>query len=107
MERSTYIIFILFLLITIFTTPLLAQEDVLIEEIGENVTNIEADNIFINNKKEEINAEGNVNFYNQELNIKAERLVFDYPNKIITAYGDPIDLIYKGRELQGNRLELD
>ena len=107
MERFTYIIFILFLLITIFTTPLLAQEDVLIEEIGENVTNIEADNIFINNKKEEINAEGNVNFYNQELNIKAERLVFDYPNKIITAYGDPIDLIYKGRELQGNRLELD
>ncbi|MCF8002399.1 MAG: hypothetical protein K9K76_11160 [Halanaerobiales bacterium] len=107
MERFTYIIFIFFLLTTIFTTPLIAQEDVLIEEMGENVTNIEADNIFINNKKEEINAVGNVNFYNQELNIKAERLVFDYPNKIINAYGDPLDLIYKGRELQGSRLELN
>lgn len=107
MKRYTYIVFIIVLIITSFTIPLLAQEDVLIEEIGENVTNIEADNIFINNKKEKINAVGNVNFYNQELNIEAERLVFDYPNQLITAYGDPIDLIYKNRELQGSRLELD
>ncbi len=107
MERSTYIILSVVLFIIIFTTPLLAQEDVLIEEMGENVINIKADNIFINNKKEEINAVGNVNFSNQELNIKANRLVFDYSNKLITAYGNPINLIYKGRELQGNRLKLD
>ncbi|MFO7814985.1 MAG: LptA/OstA family protein [Halanaerobiales bacterium] len=107
MKRYLYLFFLIILIISIFATPLLAQEDVLIEEMGENISNIEADNIFINNKKEEINAVGDVVFSNQELNIKADRLVFDYPNKIITAYGEPLNLIYKGRELEGDRLELD
>src|SRR6056297_194595 len=108
MERYKYITIILICFIFIFSMPLLAQEEeVLIENIGENASNIEADKIYINTHKKEINAVGNVRFTNQELDILADRLVFKYNEQLITAFGDPISLKYGDRILKGKSLTLD
>jgi len=106
-KKITYIIIFNVLLLVFFTFPLIAQEDVFIENVEESVSNIEADNIYIDNHNQKINAVGNVYFYNQDLKITADQLEFDYTKKMIIAKGKPINLIYKDRELSGNRLELD
>ena len=106
-KKITYIIIFNILLLVLFSFPLIAQEDVFIENVEESVSNIEADNIYIDNHNQKINAVGNVFFYNQDLEITADQLEFDYTKKMIIAKGAPINLIYKDRELSGNRLELD
>jgi len=106
-KKITYIIILTIFLLSSFAFPLMAQEDVFIENVEESVSNIEADNIYIDNHNQKINAVGNVYFFNQDLKITADKLEFDYTNKMITATGNPINLIYKERELSGNRLELD
>lgn len=108
MDKYKYITIILIFLIFLLSFPLFAQEDeVLIENIDENASNIEADKIYINTQKKEVNAVGNVRFTNQQLDITADRLVFRYNDQIITAYGDPISLKYEDRILEGKSLTLD
>ncbi|MDZ7673358.1 MAG: LptA/OstA family protein [Halanaerobiales bacterium] len=106
-KKITYVFILSIILLVLFSVPLIAQEDVFIENVEESVSNIEADNIYIDNHNQKINAVGNVFFYNQDLKITADQLEFDYTKKMIIATGDPINLIYKDRELSGNRLELD
>ena len=107
MHRYLYISLIVLALISIVSCPLLAQEEILIEEIDESTSTIEADRIYIDNNKQEINAIGNVIFFNQELKIEADRLIFDYSNKVITASGEPIIFNYQEKEFQGKSLTLN
>jgi len=108
MDKYKYVTVILISLIFLFSSPLLAQEDeVLIENIEDRASNIEADEIYINTQKKEINAVGNVRFTNQQLDIIADRLVFKYTEQIITAFGDPISLKYGEQILKGQSLTLD
>ena len=108
MDKYKYVTVILISLIFLFSAPLLAQEDeVLIENIEDRASNIEADEIYINTQKKEINAVGNVRFTNQQLDIIADRLVFKYTEQIITAFGDPISLKYGEQILKGQSLTLD
>ena len=52
MDKYKYITIISISLIFLFSAPLLAQEDeVMIENIEESASNIEADQIYINTKK--------------------------------------------------------
>ena len=107
MKKFNYITIILICFTFLFTLPLLAQDEVLIENIEESASNISADNIFIHTANKEINASGNVRFTNQQLSIKADRLVFRYNEQLITAFGDPIQLVYGDRVLEGKSLTLD
>ena len=103
-----YISIFLICFIFLFTAPLLAQDDNLeIGNIDDQVSNIEADNIYINTHKEEINAVGNAKFINPQVEINAKKIVFKYADQIMTAVGKPLILKYEGRIIKGKSLTLD
>ena len=104
-----YLLITIFIIVSMFLViePLIAFEPVINQEITEDVSNIEADNIYINNTKKEIEAVGNVRLTNQSLKIKADRLVFNYREKTINAYGQPILFEYKDRLFNGEKLQLN
>lgn len=105
--KNLYIIFTIVMFLFLFSNPLLAQQDVILEDIKEDSFHIEADKIYIDSIQKKMHAKGNAFFFSKEFKIKAAELVFDYENKLINASGDPIDLIYGEKKLTGKSLQLD